>query len=59
VDSYEERVCHIRHTVKEKVFDDRPRVKYMILGGGLQGFSRAASTAKLLAAAMAKNFRCE
>jgi len=28
----------------------------MILGEGLQGFSRAASTAKLLAAAMAKNF---
>jgi hypothetical protein len=59
VDSYEERICRIRHTVKEKVLEDRLRVKYMIRGRGRQGFLRAASTARLLAAAMAKNCRCE
>ena len=59
MDSHEERVCHIRHTVKEKVLEDRLRVKYIILGGGRQGFLRAASTARLLAAAVAKNCRCE
>ncbi len=59
MDSYEERVCHIRHTVKEKVFEDRLRVKYMIRGRGLQGFLQAASTARLLTAAMAKKFGCE
>jgi len=37
----------------------RFRLKYMILGEGRRGFLQAASTARLLTAAMAKNFRCQ
>ena len=31
MDSYEERICRIRHTVKEKVFEHWFRVRYIVL----------------------------